>query len=71
MNVILYGPPGAGKGTVAEKIEGELGVPHISSGDIIRQMSKEQSEIGKKVQDVLLKGDLIQDSMMIEIMALP
>ena len=53
MNIVLLGPPGAGKGTLAALLKTELNVPHISTGDIFRSNIKNGTELGKKVQGIL------------------
>jgi adenylate kinase len=67
MNLILLGPPGAGKGTQAVKIVEKYGVPHISTGDIFRKNIKEGTELGKKAQEYMDRGELVPDSLVIEI----
>jgi adenylate kinase len=67
MNIIVYGPPGAGKGTIAELITEHHRLPHISSGDIIRRMSKETGTVAEKMKVILKSGHLIPDTLMIEI----
>ena len=67
MNLILLGPPGAGKGTQAAKIIEKYGIPHISTGDIFRKNIKEGTSLGKKAQAYMNKGELVPDSLVIEI----
>lgn len=67
MNLILLGPPGAGKGTQATRIVDKYAVPHISTGDIFRENIKEGTELGKKAQAYMNKGELVPDSLVIEI----
>lgn len=67
MNLILLGPPGAGKGTQAAKIIEKYNIPHISTGDIFRKNIKEGTRLGKKAQEYMNKGELVPDSLVIEI----
>ena len=67
MNLILLGPPGAGKGTQAVKIVEKYDVPHISTGDIFRKNIKEGTPLGKKAQEYMDRGELVPDSLVIEI----
>jgi adenylate kinase len=64
-NVILFGPPGAGKGTQAAKLLALLGVPHISTGDMFRHHLKGQTPLGKKAQEYMNKGLLVPDEVTI------
>ncbi len=66
MNIVLLGPPGAGKGTVAALLKKELGVPHISTGDIFRENIKGGTELGRKVEAILASGALVPDEVTIE-----
>ncbi|MGY2083883.1 adenylate kinase [Blastococcus sp. SYSU DS0539] len=61
MRVVLLGPPGAGKGTQAQVIAGELGIPAISTGDIFRANVSGQTELGKQVKAYLDSGELVPD----------
>ena len=61
MRVVLLGPPGAGKGTQAQVIAGELGVPAISTGDIFRANVSGQTELGRKAKTYMDAGDLVPD----------
>jgi adenylate kinase len=64
-NIILFGPPGAGKGTQAARLVELLGVPHISTGDMFRYHKKNNTELGKKAQVFMDKGALVPDEITI------
>jgi len=63
--IILLGPPGAGKGTQAQVISTELGLPHISSGDIFRENLKNQTELGRLAKGYMDRGELVPDDLTI------
>jgi adenylate kinase len=63
--LVLLGPPGAGKGTQAQKVSQQLGLPHISSGDIFRENLKNQTELGKLARSFIERGDLVPDDLTI------
>lgn len=63
--IVLLGPPGAGKGTQAQIISNELGLPHISSGDLFRENLKGQTELGKLAKDYIDRGELVPDDVTI------
>ena len=63
--IVLLGPPGAGKGTQAQRISEELGLPHISSGDIFRENLKLQTGLGKLAQGYMERGELVPDDVTI------
>lgn len=67
LRTILLGPPGAGKGTQADKIIEKYNIPHISTGDIFRDNIKNGTELGKKAQAYMNKGELVPDDLVIEI----
>jgi len=64
--IVLLGPPGAGKGTQAQAISEELGLPHISSGEIFRENLKKQTELGKIAESYINKGELVPDDITIK-----
>jgi adenylate kinase len=63
--IVLLGPPGVGKGTQAEIIAETTGLPHISSGDLFRENTKNASELGKLAQSYMNKGELVPDDVTI------
>lgn len=63
MKMILLGPPGAGKGTMAVRIKEDLSIPHISTGDLFRAAIKNQTELGVKVKAIIDRGDLVPDEL--------
>ena len=68
MRIILLGMPGAGKGTQAQIIEEELAIANISTGAILREVSKSKSDLGQKVQPYLNSGQLVPDEIIIEML---
>ena len=67
MNLVFMGPPGAGKGTQAARIIEKLGIPQISTGDILRKAIREESEIGKQAKSYVERGLLVPDEVVIAI----
>ncbi len=65
MNIILFGAPGAGKGTQSELLISRLGMKQISTGDLFRAAIKGQTDLGKKAQEYMDKGQLVPDSIVI------
>jgi adenylate kinase len=68
MRIILLGMPGAGKGTQAQIIEEELAIANVSTGAILREVSKSESDLGQKVQTYLNSGQLVPDEIIIEML---
>ena len=66
MNLVFLGPPGAGKGTIAKVAKEALGVPHISTGDLFRANIKNETELGKRVREILASGGLVPDEITIK-----
>ncbi|ARE39504.1 Adenylate kinase [Rhodovulum sp. P5] len=69
MNIILLGPPGAGKGTQAKKLVDERGMVQLSTGDMLREARSSGTEMGKKVAEVMDRGDLVTDEIVIGLIA--
>jgi adenylate kinase len=67
MRLLLFGAPGVGKGTQAKLLSSKFNIPHISTGDILRQVVKEQTDLGKKAQEIMNRGELVPDDIMIGI----
>src|SRR5208337_929990 len=67
MKLIFLGPPGAGKGTLAGLISKEYAIPQISTGDIFRDAIKRETELGKKVKEIVGRGDLVPDELTVSL----
>lgn len=67
LNLVMLGPPGAGKGTQAERFAREHGIPKVSTGDILREAVHSDSELGRKVKTVMERGELVGDELIIGI----
>jgi len=67
MILILFGPPGAGKGTQAALISGHYQIPHISTGNIFRSSIKNETPLGKKVKSILDEGKLVPDRVVVDL----
>jgi adenylate kinase len=66
MDVIFMGPPGAGKGTQAERVANERGIAHIATGDMLREARRAGTPLGLKAQEIMARGDLVPDELVIE-----
>ena len=67
MKIVFLGPPGAGKGTQAEKIIDRLGIPQISTGEILRRAIREKTPTGLEAQSYIEKGALVPDAVVVRI----
>jgi adenylate kinase len=67
MRLILFGPPGVGKGTQAKLLTEEFGIPHISTGDLLRTAVTNKTPLGKKAKQYMDAGNLVPDEIMIEL----
>ena len=66
--IILLGPPGSGKGTQAAGLSKELGIPHISTGDLFRENLTKGTELGKKAKSYMEAGKLVPDELVLEML---
>jgi adenylate kinase len=67
MNILVLGPQGSGKGTQAKRIKAMYGIPHIATGDMLREMRELDTPVARELRAVLDRGDLVDDELMIEL----
>ncbi len=67
MRIVFIGPPGSGKGTQAKRLKDRLGIPHISSGDMLREAVARGTELGKKAEAYMNQGALVPDDLVIDL----
>jgi adenylate kinase len=65
LDIVILGPPGAGKGTQAKRISAEAGIPHIATGDMLREAMDNATEMGVRIKPIYDAGDLVPDDQMI------
>ena len=68
MNVIIFGPPGAGKGTQAQNLVKKFNLYQLSTGDLLRSEIKKKTEIGKKIEQIIAQGDFVNDDIVNELL---
>lgn len=68
LNIIIFGPPGSGKGTQSAKLAEKYRLTHISTGDIFRSEIKAESELGLRVQSIIEKGELVSDELLVDLL---
>jgi adenylate kinase len=69
VNVVIFGPPGAGKGTQAQNIVKKFNLHQVSTGDLLRTEIKNKSEIGKEIEEIISKGDFATDDIVNKLIA--
>ena len=67
MKVVIFGPPGSGKGTQAERLRNSRSLRHISTGDLLREAVAVGTELGEKVKETLASGELVSDDVVIRL----
>ncbi len=69
MRIILFGPPGAGKGTQAKLIQEKYGIPQLSTGEMFRAAIKNETDLGKRVKSIMESGELVPDQTVVDLVA--
>ena len=69
LNLILFGPPGAGKGTQADRLRSDFQLPYIATGDMLRANVKEGTQLGKQAKEYMDRGDLVPDELIVAMAA--
>src|SRR5215831_11390743 len=67
MNILVLGPQGSGKGTQAQRIKATYGIPHIATGDMLREMRQLDTPVARELRGVLDQGELVNDGLMIDL----
>ncbi|MEM2093780.1 MAG: adenylate kinase [Candidatus Bathyarchaeia archaeon] len=68
MIILIFGPPGSGKGTYSSRLSHILGIPHISTGDIFREEARRGTPIGREVQEYMTRGELVPDAITVQVL---
>jgi len=68
MKIVIFGPPGSGKGTYASLLKNRLGIPHISSGDLVREEIRKETNLGKEIEKYSDAGELVPNEVIAEIL---
>lgn len=68
MNLLLIGPPGSGKGTQGERLSQRLGMEHLAAGDLLRAEVAAGSALGRRVEEMMSRGELVPDSVIVELL---
>jgi adenylate kinase len=69
LNLVLLGPPGSGKGTQGERLQGDLRLPYYATGDILRAAVREETELGRTAKEYMDRGDLVPDEVIVGVIA--
>jgi adenylate kinase len=69
LNLVLLGPPGSGKGTQGERLQGDFRLPYYATGDILREAVRDETEIGKEAKEYMDRGDLVPDEVIIGVIS--
>ena len=69
LNLVLLGPPGSGKGTQGERLQGDFRLPYYATGDILREAVRDETEIGKQAKEYMDRGDLVPDDVIIGVIS--
>ena len=68
MKIVIFGPPGSGKGTYASRLMNRLGIPHVSTGDLVREEIRNKTPLGKQIEKYSSSGTLVPDEIITEIL---
>jgi adenylate kinase len=68
MKIVIFGPPGSGKGTYASRLKNRLGIPHVSTGDLVREEIRNKTPLGKQIEKYSSAGTLVPDEVITEIL---
>jgi adenylate kinase len=68
MKIVIFGPPGSGKGTYASRLKNRLGIPHVSTGDLVREEIRNKTPLGKQIEKYSSSGTLVPDEVITEIL---